>query len=527
MPVQPLDPGVPLGDLIPPTELNYTPPEFEDLFPDEINEAPTIGVSSVNVSEEGVSIIALPNPDNAGSPDTTNSPTNGGTIPIFDEDGDSLTVTLGTPSEGLTSQGVAVTWSVSGDGHTLTGSAGGNTVITLVINDSGNYTVTLVRPVDHPTAGGEQGLSFVVPVSVSDGEETTTGGAITVTIEDDSPTIAGRIGEPELVVDDTTLAVNDTDAFAGSVTVSFGADGPAAANSLAYTLGTPGGASGIIDVATGEAVNLSLVGGVVQGRTATSNLLVFTVSVDGSGNVTLDQLRAVQHNDPADPIETGASAATLSADNLVTLNIVATDRDGDQASISVNIGQNLHFEDDGPSISVTSVSEPQLVVDDTTLGTNASASFAGLFAPVFGNDGPATGGGIAYGLSIVAGLSGIIDVATGEAVEPGHERQRSSKAARRSPTSGVHGQRRQLGGLVTLDQIRAASSTTIRPIRASGASAAGLTLDTLVKLTATVTDKDGDSAAASVNIGSNLHFEDDGPLGCHARAGMQADPGGR
>ena len=219
-------------------------------------------------------------PDNVGTPDTTNSPVNGGTISVSDPDGDPVTLTLGTPPSGLTSQGVVITWAVSGDGHTLTGSAGGNTVLTLVINDAGNYTVTLVRPVDHPTAGGEQGTSFVVPVSASDGEDVTTGGAITVTIEDDSPIISGRIGEPELVVDDTTLAVNDTDTFSGSVTVSFGADGPAAANSLAYALGTPGGASGIIDVATGEAVNLSLVGGVIQGRTATSNLLVFTVAVE-------------------------------------------------------------------------------------------------------------------------------------------------------------------------------------------------------------------------------------------------------
>jgi hypothetical protein len=30
VPVAPLDPGVPLGDLIPPTELHYTPPEFEE-----------------------------------------------------------------------------------------------------------------------------------------------------------------------------------------------------------------------------------------------------------------------------------------------------------------------------------------------------------------------------------------------------------------------------------------------------------------------------------------------------------------
>src|SRR4051794_1353701 len=40
-PVPPLDPGVPLGDLIPPTELSYTPPDFEELA-NAIDRKPTI-----------------------------------------------------------------------------------------------------------------------------------------------------------------------------------------------------------------------------------------------------------------------------------------------------------------------------------------------------------------------------------------------------------------------------------------------------------------------------------------------------
>ena len=41
-------------------------------------------------------------------------------------------------------------------------------------------------------------------------------------------------------------------------------------------------APGLVDTATGQSVVLSLVSGVVQGRTATSNDLVFTVSVDSA-----------------------------------------------------------------------------------------------------------------------------------------------------------------------------------------------------------------------------------------------------
>ena len=505
LPVAPLDPGVPLGDLLPPTELDYTPPEFDELgdILDD-NDPPLIGTSSVNVSEEGVSSVAAPNPDNVGSPDTTNSATNSGVLPVSDPDGDALNVILGAPSEALTSAGVTIIWSVSPDGHVLTGSAGGNTVITVTINDVGAYTVNLLRPVDHPNGGGEQGASFVVPVTVSDGEDTTVGGAITVTIEDDSPTISGRIGEPILIVDDSTLAIDDTDSFSGAFTISFGADGPAAGNAVTYALGATAGPSGIVDVATGEQVNLVMNGAVVEGRTATTNLLVFRVSVDGSGNVTLDQVRAVQHNDPNDSVETGASAATLSSDSLVTLSIVATDRDGDTASISINIGQNLQFEDDGPSISViASQAEPTIVVDETILASNASASFAGLFSAAYGADGAGTTN---YALAVTAGASGLVDVATGQAVilslVDGVVQGRTSGSNELVFTASI-----DANGVVTLDQVRAILHTP----DTGPDQPATLSADNLVRVVATITDRDGDVASASVNIGTNLVFEDDGP----------------
>ncbi|TIE22418.1 DUF5801 repeats-in-toxin domain-containing protein, partial [Legionella pneumophila] len=74
--------------------------------------------------------------------------------------------------------------------------------------------------------------------------------------------------------------------------------------------------------------------------------------VDGSGNVTLDQVRAVVHDNPLDPDES-TGPTQLNAANLVTLTAVATDKDGDSASATANIGLSFNFEDDGPSIVVT------------------------------------------------------------------------------------------------------------------------------------------------------------------------------
>ena len=116
-----------------------------------------------------------------------------------------------------------------------------------------------------------------------------------ITIIDDVPIISTSTSSASLTVDESFLATNATANFAASFIPLFGADGPAANGSKVYTLNAIAGASGLVDTATGEAVDLSVVGGVVFGKTHTTGLTVFTVSVDGLGNVTLDQQRAVVH----------------------------------------------------------------------------------------------------------------------------------------------------------------------------------------------------------------------------------------
>ena len=102
--------------------------------------------------------------------------------------------------------------------------------------------------------------------------------------KDDGPSITTTGTEPTLTVDETVLLTNDTQSFAANFNSGFGADG---AGTLTYALGVVAGASGLTDTASGQAVNLSLNGTVVEGRTATSNLLVFTVSVAANGSVCL------------------------------------------------------------------------------------------------------------------------------------------------------------------------------------------------------------------------------------------------
>ncbi|KPU57278.1 hypothetical protein AN403_2457 [Pseudomonas fluorescens] len=313
--------------------------------------------------------------------------------------------------------------------------------------------------------------------------------------KDDGPSISTTGVEPTLMVDETVLATNDTQNFAANFTSAFGADG---AGTLSYALGVVAGASGLTDTATGHAVNLSLNGTVVEGRTATSDLLVFTVSVAANGVVTLDQLRAVVHSNTTNPDD----STSLTSDSLVTLTATKTDKDGDSAQATLNIGQNLVFKDDGPSISTTGV-EPTLMVDETVLATNDTQNFAANFTSAFGADDAGT---LTYALGVVAGASGLIDTATGEAVNLSLNgavvEGRTATTSQLVFTVGV-----AANGSVTLDQLRAVvHSNTSNPDDSTS-----LTSDNLVTLTATKTDKDGDSAQATLNIGQNLVFKDDGP----------------
>ncbi|WP_147292341.1 DUF5801 repeats-in-toxin domain-containing protein [Legionella hackeliae] len=192
--------------------------------------------------------------------------------------------------------------------------------------------------------------------------------------------------------------------LADNFNLNYGADG---AGNVAYSLGIKAGTTGLVDSATNQAVVLSLNNGVVEGKT-TGGALVFTVSVDASGNVTLDQLRAVIHSPNTGPDQT----TSLNAADLIRLTATITDKDGDSSSASIDIGQALNFKDDGPTINASAAADT-LTVDETTLANNASANFADNFNLNYGADGA---GNVSYSLGIKAGTTGLVDSATNQAV---------------------------------------------------------------------------------------------------------------
>ncbi|WP_416310507.1 DUF5801 repeats-in-toxin domain-containing protein [Pseudomonas sp. W03] len=498
------------------------------------------------------------------------------------QDGDAITYALGVSAPGGVDSGLVDT--LSGDKIYLflesgsvvgrVGTAGGLAdpagAIALTISVGANTgAVTLVQShsVVHndPTDPVESGASaaglaaanlVTLTATITDGDGDTASATRNIgnafKFEDDGPSISGnQTAAPTLTTDDTDIP--DTagpTSFAGLFNAPvFGNDGFKDSNddnvqdadAVVYTLGVSasGGVdSGLVDTLSGDKIYLFLESGSVVGRVGTAGGLAdplgataLTISVNAStGAVTLVQSHSVVHNDPTDPVESGASAATLAAANLVTLTATVTDGDGDTASATRNIGDAFKFEDDGPSISANQTAAPTLTTDDTDIPDTAGpTSFAGLFDSNFGKDGfkdtddnnvqDANAITYALGVSASGGVdSGLVDTLSGDKIflflESGSVVGRVGTAGGLADAAGAIALTISVAantGAVTLVQSHSVVHNDPTDPVESGASAAGLAAANLVTLTATITDGDGDTASATRNIGAAFKFEDDGP----------------
>ncbi|MGN5192274.1 DUF5801 repeats-in-toxin domain-containing protein [Aeromonas veronii] len=409
------------------------------------------------------------------------------------------------------------------------GGSSGSVAFTLSVNSSGEVTLDQERAIAHtPNSSPDQESSLlsanlvqlVGTITDKDGDSQSAsvdlGSAIS--FKDDGPSIsAGSAANDSLQVDESNLSLNASTSFASLFTSSFGADG---AGTLVYSLNVSaaGADSGLNDTATGQDILLYLESGSVVGRVGgSSGSVAFTLSVNSSGEVTLDQERAIAHTPNSGPDQ---ESSLLSA-NLVQLVGTITDKDGDSQSASVDLGSAISFKDDGPSISVGSAANDSLQVDESNLSLNASTSFASLFTSSFGADGAGT---LVYSLNVsAAGAdSGLNDTATGQDIllylESG------SVVGRVGGSSGSVAFTLSVNssGEVTLDQERAIAHTP----NSSPDQESSLLSANLVQLVGTITDKDGDSQSASVDLGSAISFKDDGPsisAGSAANDSLQVD----
>ncbi|MBK7163112.1 MAG: tandem-95 repeat protein [Sphingomonadales bacterium] len=435
------------------------------------------------------------------------------------------------------------------------GGIGGAVAFTVSVNPtSGAVTVTQNLAVEHPTGGASHdedlspltagALTLRVTATDFDGDTDTANvdlGSI-IRFEDDGPTINVTKGEDvgvSLITQDAetdgaptaedvaTSAANFGGVF--GLTSTAGADG-AATPSLAFTLNTVGGASGL--TSHGTAINLFKIGNVIVGSTsaiapatATAASVVFSVAVSGTGVVTLTQYSQIDHALPGEANGPYDDQFASLLDSAITLTASSsiTDGDGDTASDSetVNIGANISFADDGPVLTNAS-GNSSVTLDETTAGSPVGFGVAGISqtsaaaivtaTAAFGADGAAAANATTYALSVVGGGVTTLQTAIGN-----HAISLSLSPDGKTVTGSYNDGAVKTAFTATVNANGTLTVTQFVPLEHlvdGGPGAAhddALTLSGLINATITITDFDGDTDSETVAIGDRITFKDDGP----------------
>jgi len=479
------------------------------------------------------------------------------------------------------------------------GDASGATVLVISISSTtGEITVTQSRAVEHDdNADHDESTSPEIMNSglvsavrtVTDKDNDAASDSVDVSqvlkLEDDGPAVDLVLnGSAEIRLDETDNDADDlavggilatkslaVGSYLSTNTSSFGSDGAAASNSNLWSLTLTGANaagvdSGLDDAVTDQNVmlfqtNATTITGKVGGA-AGQTVLTMTIN-SSTGELTVTQERAVEHNDSADPDEAGASSAMMNS-GLVFVGHRLVDGDGDSASDSVDVSQIVKLEDDGPSISAVTNTNASVRHDETAgvqadtdvasgafISGNSGPTVGGLFSAIggsaigfarsttslvtnvtgnAGSDGPAAQE-LSYGLSVVNAtasgvsttggtaifmyngtgtLAGLILGRVGNELAGGDTANANGAIAFALAANSVTGEIYQAQYLSLLHPTGGAASFDETISLADGA----------VQASVSRTDGDGDSATdANNNIGLLVRFDDDGP-------GITAQPAG-
>ena len=340
------------------------------------NDAPIVTGSSTTVSEEGLTGGI---PDSVGNPtDTTDSKSASGQINVSDPDGDALNVTLGDPGAVLTSGGQPVIWTGIGT-DTLVGKVGTTTILTVTIDNSGNYTVTLDGPIDHLNPSSEDIKTIAVPVAVSDGQATTPT-TLLVTIEDDAPTAAA---DTDAVQSGAPATGN---VITGIGTTNGGADTPGAdgVTVTGVAAGTPGGnVSGLVGspIATSlGTLTLNATGGysyVAHANASGIDTFTYTITdSDGDQSTTTLTITLTDGSPSASPETRTVNEAALDTSAVGDL-AASTATGSNPSSTAETVSGTLSFSDPDTPVTVTGVQAGNSGGSDVSgnVGSNVAGSF--------------------------------------------------------------------------------------------------------------------------------------------------------
>ncbi|WP_245284459.1 DUF5801 repeats-in-toxin domain-containing protein, partial [Bradyrhizobium sp. WSM2254] len=344
--------------------------------------------------------------------------------------------------------------------------------------------------------------------------------------------------------------------------VDYGTDGAAKTGAQVFSLtltdaqgqSTTGPVDAMLTTTEGKEIFLFLENGLIVGRydggdpgddvTGTNDPAAFAIAINPvSGKVSVVQYVSL-HQDSADiggDIDEAVSLAN--ALGQVKATVTVTDGDGDHASASANIAGDIRFEDDGPLVAAT-LSHNFGVTADETPGNQAndvtgplqifadvqnpgddpdrpgpvlayatSSGAALSILPYFGVDGPDPTAAITYSLELKSSTSGVT-------LTDGTEITLSQDLAGRViGTVGQDNVYPELSGktafAVAIDPVTGKVSVveylslhhsdTSNPNDPASLAAGS------ISAVVTIKDGDGDTASASADISSKIHFNDDGP----------------
>ncbi|WP_392464174.1 beta strand repeat-containing protein [Aeromonas dhakensis] len=472
-------------------------------------------------------------------------------VPNYGADGAGTTTVSGyslsvtDSNSGLTSNGLAIT--LTKVGNDIVGSTTDGEVFRISVASNGTVTLTQSAELDHlpedvdnsndnnliSLANGKVLLSATV--TVVDGDNDTATGTVSadlggnINFEDDVPSVtinAVADGGITLTTQDaqTIGAASDTAtgsfaaAFLAAAVPNYGADGPGTTTVSGYSLSVTDSNSGL--TSHGLAITLTKVGNDIVGSTTDGE--VFRISVASNGTVTLTQSEALDHlPEDVDNSNDNSLISLASGKVLLSATVTVVDGDNDTATgtVSADLGGNINFEDDVPSVTINGVADGGITLttqDAQTIGAasdTATGSFAAAFlaaaVPNYGADGPGTTTVSGYSLSVTDSNSGL--TSHGLAIT-------LTKVGNDIVGSTTDGEVFRISvasnGTVTLTQSEALDHLPEDVDNSNDNSLISLASGkVLLSATVTVVDGDNDTATGTVSadLGGNINFEDDVP----------------
>ncbi|WP_264296795.1 DUF5801 repeats-in-toxin domain-containing protein [Mesorhizobium sp. B1-1-8] len=380
---------------------------------------------------------------------------------------------------------IAWTGSVTSNGvTTVTGAHG---VLTVFANGDYSYQANPNTPTG----------TDVFKYTITDGDGDTSPATLTIDVTGSQPRVVAEIAAVDEAGIDTTPPVGDLGP--GTVDGSHAGDGSETTTGQ-LTFSDPDGAT-VTGVQAGN-IGSDVTGNVGTNINGTYGIL--HVNADGTYTYTLTNPEAnVPAGNDGPNVQPGQDVFTFTV----------TDGFGNTSTSTIKI----NITDDVPSIGLSGTTHA-LTIDESFLtaatngvagsgqapagSTHAEASFGDAFTVTTGADGGTTG----YALSVAAGPSGLVDTASGQAVVLSVNASGVVEGHAGAGGPLVFTVSVDASGKVSFDLDRAVHEDNLANTPNDATS-----LSSLITLTATVTDGDGDKASQALNLGSLLTINDDGP----------------